>query len=105
VAASVYDILASAGPGPHRVSISEGVVTIDEITVTIDPDTGNIVVDVYAPDFIDPNIRVINPPRYLPDPDGTVELGRRKWRDDPMGALAHLIMQHGGTRAPLRGMP
>lgn len=103
MAASVYEILAAVGPGPIRVTIPQGTVTIDEMTVTIDPDTGDTVVEVYTPDFIDPNIRVINPPRYLPDPDGTVELGLRRWQDNPLGALAHLIMQHGGVRVPLRG--
>lgn len=100
---AVYEALVTAGPGPHRVTIPQGVVTIEEMAVAIDPETGETVVEVYAPHYTDPHIRVINPPRYRPDPAGTIELGLRRWADDPLGALAHLIFQHGGTRVPLGG--
>lgn len=112
----VYEALILAGPGPHNVVIPEGVVTIEEMTVTLeqvpvgtDPDTGEtvtseaVVVEVLAPYYTDPHIRIINPPRYRPDPNGTIELGLRRWVDDPLGAVAHLVLQYGGTRVPRQG--
>lgn len=102
MADSVADVLRSAGPGPHRLTTPHGPVLIADMTVTVDPDTGATVVEVYSGDFPDPHIRVINPPRYIPDPAGPVEMGGKQWRDDPLAALAHVIAQHGNPHTPMR---
>lgn len=102
---TVKDTLTAAGAGPHRIATPLGPITVTDMTVTVDPETGATVVEVQAGAFTDPHIRVINPPRYVPDPNGPVLMGEKRFRDDPLAALGHVIVQHGGGRPPARGAP
>jgi hypothetical protein len=105
-AQAVLAALDARGPGPFTIHTPAGSVTLDRVeVVTVD---GIDVVEVHAanPESGDPHFRVINPPRYVPDPDGDVTMigpGGR-FREDPIAALAHLIAQHGGRhKDPRRG--
>ena len=46
----------------------------------------------------DPHFRIWNPPLLVEDPLGDIELGGRKFREDPLGAVAEAIARHGGRR-------
>lgn len=101
-AQAVKDAVAARGPGRIVIHTPDGTVTVDDVTVT------GAVVEVTAPDYADPHFRIINPPRYVPDPDGDVEflVGDQihRFREDPLAALGHAIVQHGGQmKDPRRG--
>lgn len=97
------EAFTSLGSGPHRLDTPAGVVILDELVATWDSDVGAIVVDIYSGAFTDPHIRIVNPPRYVPDPTGDVVMAERRWRDDPVAATAHVVAQHAGPRTPPRG--
>lgn len=44
----------------------------------------------------DPHFRIINPPMLVEDPDGGIEVGGFRYREDPLAALAEVIARHGG---------
>lgn len=103
---AVRDALAVHGHGPHPYRTPDGHVVMTDIRVVTDPDGGDVV-EVYVadPENGDPAFRVINPPRYVPDPDGQVVLNGRRFREDPLAALAHVVAQHGGRhKDPRRGL-
>lgn len=45
----------------------------------------------------DPHFRIFNPPTLVPDPEGPVEVRGRRYREDPMAALACVIASQGGA--------
>ncbi len=76
-----------------------GEVQIRRVRTFVDED-GMTVVEVHVNgpvDGGDPHFRVINPPGLVEDPAGDVALGNRRYRADPLAALAEVIGQHGGT--------
>lgn len=46
----------------------------------------------------DPHFRIFNPPLLVPDPAGETSMGPRRYRRDPLAAVAMVIASHGGTR-------
>lgn len=77
---------------------SRGTVRLGPVRIVEASDTEPAVVEVYAhgAESGDPHFRVINPPRYVPDPDGDIEINGRRFRDDPLAALAEIIGLNGG---------
>jgi hypothetical protein len=55
-------------------------------------------VTVADPQCGDPTFRVFNPPALVPDPSGDVERNGRRYRHDPLCALAQVIASNGGAR-------
>lgn len=45
----------------------------------------------------EPHYRFINPPLLVRDPAGPVERNGRRYREDPLAALAEVIARHRGT--------
>lgn len=45
----------------------------------------------------DPHFIIVNPPGLAEDPNGPIELNGRRFRDDPLAALAEVVAQHGGA--------
>jgi hypothetical protein len=104
--AALAAVRSKYGHARFTVTTPAGPVTIDRVEVVHDPSTGVDVVEVLAPGFADPHFRVVNPPRFVPDPAGAIILNGHPFRDDPVAALAHVIAQHGGGRKdPRRGRP
>lgn len=50
-----------------------------------------------VPEGGDPNFRIVNPPNLVPDPTGDVITERGRFRVDPIGAIAQVIAQNGGS--------
>lgn len=44
------------------------------------------------------HFRMYNPPSLVPDPNGDIESGGMRFRDDPLAAIAEVISQHGGAK-------
>src|SRR5262245_59670765 len=66
----------------------------------VDPD-GLEYVEVYTAGATvsgDPHFKIWNPPLLVEDPVGEVELGGRRYREDPIGAIAEVIPYHGGRQ-------
>lgn len=104
-AQAVKAALDERGPGRFTVHTPAGVVAIERVEVIASKD-GADVVEVHAgdPESGDPHFRVVNPPRYVPDPDGDIEINGQRFRDDPIAALAHVVALHGGRlKDPRRG--
>lgn len=87
--------------GPLTVRTSHGEVSFESITTATDQN-GIEYLEVYLRgDTVsgDPHFRIYNPPTLVPDPSGTVEgRGGRKYRDDPVGAVAEIIGRNGGRQ-------
>jgi hypothetical protein len=49
-----------------------------------------------------PHFRVFNPPILATDPAGAVTVGTRRYREDPVAALAELIARHRPDGRPRR---
>jgi hypothetical protein len=94
----------SGGLEPYAV----GGVTIQELRPLLD-DAGHVVgVEVFLaggfgadgkalplPDDVEAHYRIVNPPTLVKDDAGAVDVGRRRYREDPLGAIAQAI---GGAR-------
>jgi hypothetical protein len=50
----------------------------------------------------DPHFIIVNPPGLAEDPLGPVEVGGRRFREDPLAALAEVVALHGGARTQKR---
>lgn len=81
------------------VRTTRGEVTIQRLRYRTDPDSGVAYLDVTVdgPAGGDPHYRIVNPPRLVEDPEGDVEFRGRRWREDPLAALAETIARHGGA--------
>lgn len=103
-AQAVKAALAAQGPGRFSVATPDGTVVIEHAQVV--NDGGQDVVELTTADPVggDPHFRVINPPRYVPDPEGDIVLDGVRFREDPIAALAHVVALHGGRlKDPRRG--
>jgi len=52
----------------------------------------------------DPSMRIYNPPTLVSDPLGDIEVRGKRYRRDPLAALAELAAHHGGAQAPRKGV-
>lgn len=104
-AQAVRDALTSRGPGPHTFHTPDGTVIFKSARVVTAAGGADVVeVHVDSPTNGDPDFRVINPPRFVPDPTGDIILNGLPFREDPLAALAHVVAQHGGRiKDPRRG--
>jgi hypothetical protein len=98
------DAVSDAFDGnPTTVATPDGDVAITSIVSDNDGTVGWVDVLVDSPINDDRNFRVVNPPMYVEDPQGDVVLGDgRRYREDPLAALAHTIAMHGGSRGKRR---
>lgn len=83
------------------VATPDGDVDLVSVEYKTDPETGIGYVEVMvdSPTSQDPSYRIVNPPTYVEDPMGEVVLGDgKRYRDDPVAALAHTIAMNGGAR-------
>lgn len=46
----------------------------------------------------DPVLVIVDPPLYVPDPNGDTVVGDQKFRRDPLAAMAGVIRMVGGSR-------
>lgn len=77
------------GDGVLSVRTAQGEATIHRVeATTVD---GVACVDVWTSNGLDPNYRLINPPMLVEDPAGSVFLRGRRFREDPIGAVAEVI--------------
>ena len=53
-----------------------------------------------APDATEDDFRVFNPPTLVQDPQGDIELHGRRYREDPLAAVAQVIL---GARESRKG--
>ncbi|WP_328339552.1 hypothetical protein [Micromonospora sp. NBC_00421] len=93
---------------PAVVATPCGDVEIVEVTYYGDPtdeDGDWIEVRTGANEAGDPHFRIVNPPIYAQDPAGDVEIGGRRYRADPVAALAEAIGSFGGARVERRRQP
>ena len=103
-AQAVRDAVTARGAGPFTVHTPAGAVRIGRVRVVTQDGVDVVEVHAEGPEGGDPHFRVINPPRFVPDPDGDVEINGQRFREDPLAALAHVIAQHGGRhKDPRRG--
>lgn len=90
-------------PGPYALRTRHGDVILER--VTRHEEDGQAYVEVYAGGETaggDPHFRVFAPPTLVEDPNGEIESGGRRFRKDPLAALAEVVAQHGGAHLPKR---
>lgn len=90
---------------PHPIRTSRGEVVLDRVERRTDPTTGVDYVEVRLAGQTqggDPLFRVVNPPLLVEDPEGPVEARGRRWREDPLAALAEVIGRNGGAQVQRR---
>lgn len=84
---------------PYARMTKAGEVQIREVRTLVDAD-GMTVVEVFVAgptEGGDPHFRIVNPPGLVEDPGGPEVRGRRRFRVDPLAALAEIVGQHGGA--------
>lgn len=76
-----------------------GVVTITDMVYREDP-SGVACIEVNTADGqgAPPHFRIFNPPILAPDPAGDIEIGGRRYREDPVRAVALSIGLHRSNR-------
>jgi hypothetical protein len=86
-AKSVLDHFAELGGG--------GPVDHNGVHFLVVADLGNGGVSVSTgPHDVETDYRIFNPPTLVKDGSGSVEIGGKRYREDPLGALADVIRQH-----------
>lgn len=91
--------VAKQGTAKLNVMTRAGEVRIRSLDVKTSPD-GVAYVDVVldGPTSAgDPHFRIVNPPLLVEDQAGAVRRGARRFRLDPLAALAEIVAQHGGA--------
>lgn len=84
-------------PGePFCVPTASGLVAFTSITERTEGASRWVEVTVADPACGDPTFRVFNPPALVPDPEGDVERGGVRYRNDPLSALAETVAANGG---------
>lgn len=93
------DAVSDAFDGnPTTVATMDGDVAITSIAADNDGQVGWVDVMVEDCESGDPHFRVVNPPLYAEDPAGDVEINGRRFRYDPVAAVAESIGMNGGRR-------
>lgn len=90
-------------PEPYVRRTRHGEVRLDALQV-LEVD-GHTVVEVWVggdTENGDPHFRVVNPPQLVEDPQGPVEVRGRRYREDPVAALAEAVAANGGAMKPRR---
>jgi hypothetical protein len=80
--------------------MAKGRVTLERVEVSQDGDLTTL--DVWVggeTENGDPHFRVVNPPLLVEDPSGDVTINGRRFRRDPLAALAEAIGQNGGAQS------
>lgn len=85
--------------GPVTVSTPAGDVAIESLTAIEDGARSRVEVTVSSPEGGDPNFVIVNPPTLVPDRNGAHVIHGKRYRDDPVAAVAHAIASHGGAQA------
>lgn len=87
--------------GTRTIRTAYGDVVLEDVKRHTDPESGVVYLDVAVggPSGGDPHYRVVNPPTLVPDPSGPVVAHGKRWREDPLAALAEVIGRHGGAQA------
>lgn len=92
-------------PDPYVRRTRHGEVQLDTLTSHQDAE-GNRWVEVMAGggevEGGDPHFRIFNPPLLVEDPAGPVERNGKRYREDPLAALAEVIGMNGGATRPKR---
>lgn len=96
-AEKVRDAIAGR-EGQTRHRTSKGDINLGEIRFVpaSDAEAALIEVTVGRRQGGEPDYRIVNPPLYVADPDGTVDLDGVPHREDPVAALAELVAQFTG---------
>lgn len=92
------DHRAKRGGQPYVVRTRHGEVRLDAVEIHQDGDLAWV--EVWAGgDAVgaDPHFRIFNPPTLTEDPLGDVEIQGRRFREDPMAALAEAVARAGGA--------
>jgi hypothetical protein len=90
-------------PQPYARRTAHGEVVLERLT--IHEAEGQVYVEVYAAGDIqgdDPHFRIFNPPTLVEDAGGQVEAHGKRYREDPMAALAEAVARFGGAQRPRR---
>lgn len=94
-----------AHPGRTERGLGVGDVWITSMRTKM-ADDGTVVLEVHVDDPAnqEPHYCVINPPSLVRDASGEIELAGKRFREDPVAAVAALIARTGGTvKASQRG--
>lgn len=86
-------------PDPYVRRTRHGEVSLVQVQGAVLPD-GLKVVEVHAGGQVeggDPHFVIVNPPTLVEDPAGDVEISGRRFREDPLAALAEVVGMHGGA--------
>jgi hypothetical protein len=98
------DAADAAAARPSKTSTHDtahGPVTLGDVRYVAATDTAPAHVEVFVvgdTERGDPHYRVVNPPRYATDPTGPIEINGRRFREDPLAALAEAVGRFGGAR-------
>lgn len=90
-------------PEPYARRTRQGEVVLERLS--FHEEDGQAWVEVYAAGDIqgdDAHFRIFNPPALVEDPAGQVELHGKRYREDPMAALAEAVARFGGAQRPRR---
>lgn len=89
---------------PMAVDSRYGQVQFGSIARKTDPE-GNDYIEVFLrgeSESGDPHFRVWNPPLLVEDAQGPIQVGDRRYREDPLSALAEVVARHGGRQKRMR---
>lgn len=91
---------------PYVVATEQGTVSIERVTHHRDEEQDLEWVEVFLggqPEGGDPHFRLFNPPTLAEDPAGDIERNGRRYREDPLLAVAQVVALSGGAE-PSRKM-
>ena len=60
-------------------------------------------VEVFTPGPGETHYRIFNPPTLAEDPNGPIAIGTKRFREDPLAAVAEAIGRHGGALNTKKG--
>lgn len=83
--------------GPLVLATPNGDVSIEALTIVEDGTRSRVEVRVSDASGGDPNFVIVNPPTLVPDQFGEHVVHGRRFREDPIAAVAYVVAQHGGS--------
>lgn len=91
------------GSRNYTLLTTRGLVELETVRAMSDAQ-GVTVVEVYviSPAGGDPHFRLICPPTLVADPSGNVHIGGKRYRADPLAALATVIASAGGAQSTVK---
>lgn len=96
-AKAVANAVAGLPDEPIFRMTKHGEVRMDSVEHKVDP-AGIDYIEVRAPGAPDPHFRIYAPPLLAEDPHGDVDLDGKKYRHDPILALAQVLARHGAAK-------